>query len=204
MADETLPKRAAIYARVSSDQQTTNNQLRVLHQVAKLAGWEVVKEYVDEGISGSKGRAERPAFDELHRAAVAREFDVVMAVAIDRLGRSLKDLLQFMEEMAALRIDLYLHRERLDTTTPMGRMIFQVTGAFAEFERSVIKERIHAGLERAKKHGTRSGKPIGRPRVTTKVERDVRRLRAQGLGKRKIAGDLGIGVSTVMRVTRRT
>ena len=126
-----------------------------------------------------------------------------MAVAIDRLGRSLKDLLTFMEEMESLHIDLYLHRERLDTTTPMGRMIFQVTGAFAEFERSVIKERIHAGLDRARRQGTRSGKPIGRPRVVTKVERGIRCLHAQGLGKRKIAKQLGVGVSTVMRVLRR-
>ncbi len=126
-----------------------------------------------------------------------------MAVAVDRLGRSLTDLLHFIEEMHALNVDLYLHRERIDTTTPMGRLMFQITGAFAEFERSIIKERIHAGLERARKQGTRSGKPIGRPRVQTKVERDIRRLKAEGMGKRKIAKQLGVGVSTVMRVLRR-
>ena len=159
--------------------------------------------YTDNGISGANGRDKRPAFNELHRDATAREFDVVMSVAVDRLGRSLTDLLHFIEEMHALNVDLYLHRERIDTTTPMGRLMFQITGAFAEFERSIIKERIHAGLERARKQGTRSGKPIGRPRVQTKVERDIRRLKAKGVGKRKIAKQLGVGVSTVMRVLRR-
>jgi DNA invertase Pin-like site-specific DNA recombinase len=154
-----MQKRAAIYVRVSTDRQTVENQLRELRQIAQRRGWEVVKEYDDAGISGSKGRNDRPGLDELLEDAQRRRFDVVMAWAIDRLGRSLVDLLGTIQQLEACGVDLYLDQQAIDTTTPTGRLMFQITGAFAEFERSMIRQRIRAGLRRA----VDAGKQLGRP-----------------------------------------
>ena len=156
-----MTKRAAIYVRVSTDKQTIENQLRELHQIAKRRGWEVIKEYRDAGISGSKGREARPGLDEMLNDAQRRRFDIVMAWAIDRLGRSLLDLLGTIQTLEHCGVDLYLDQQAIDTTTPAGRLMFQVTGAFAEFERSMIKQRINAGLKRA----VDAGKQLGRPRI---------------------------------------
>ena len=131
-------KRAVLYLRVSTIEQTTANQERELRQVAERAGWDVVKVYKDHGISGSKGRDKRPAFDALHKAAARREFDMVMAWSVDRLGRSLQDLISFLSEVHAAGVDLFLHQQGLDTTTPAGKALFQMMGVFAEFERSMI------------------------------------------------------------------
>ena len=139
-------KRAALYLRVSTIDQTTANQERELRQVAERAGWEVDKVYKDRGISGSKGRDKRPAFDALHKAAARREIDIVMAWSVDRLGRSLQDLVVFLSEIHAAGVDLFLHQQGLDTTTPAGKALFQMMGVFAEFERSMIQERVRAGL----------------------------------------------------------
>jgi len=143
-------KRAAIYLRVSTQDQTTSNQEHELRQAAERAGWQVTKVYKDHGISGAKGRNGRPAFDALCRDATN-----------DRLGRSLKDLVAFLSELHAIGIDLFLHQQGLDTTTPAGKAMFQMLGVFAEFERSIIQERVRAGLQRAK----RAGKRLGRPRL---------------------------------------
>ena len=116
------------------------------------------KVYKDYGISGAKGRDKRPAFDALCRAAARREFDVVMAWSVDRLGRSLQDLVGFLSELHALKIDLFLHRQGLDTTTPAGKAMFQMMGVFAEFERAMIQERVRAGLARARSEGTTLGR----------------------------------------------
>jgi Resolvase, N terminal domain len=134
-------KRAAIYLRVSTIDQTTANQERELRQVAERAGWDVVKVYKDHGISGAKGREKRPQFDALHRDANARQFDVVMAWSVDRLGRSLQDLVEFLTNLHALKIDLFLKTQGIDTTTPAGKALFQMMGVFAEFERAMIQER---------------------------------------------------------------
>ena len=144
-----MSKRAAIYVRVSTDRQTIENQVRELRQIAERRGWQVVEQYSDAGISGSKGRDGRPGLDLMLNDAKRRKFDVVMAWAIDRLGRSLVDLLQTIQELEAAGVDLYLDQQSIDTTTPMGKLMFQVTGAFAEFERSMIRQRVHAGLKRA-------------------------------------------------------
>src|SRR5271169_6725399 len=129
-------KRAAIYVRVSTDSQTIENQLRELRQVAERRGWEVVEVYNDAGISGAKGRENRPGLDLLLKDANRRKFDVVMAWArLARLGRSLIDLLGTIQHLEAVGVDLYLDQQAIDTTTPMGKLVFQVTGAFAEFER---------------------------------------------------------------------
>jgi len=195
-----IKKRAALYLRVSTDQQTTENQLRELQTVAKRSGWEVVEVYRDHGISGSKGRDQRPEFDRLCQDATRRKFDVVMAWSVDRLGRSLQHLVTFLNELQALRLDLYLHQQGMDTTTPSGRALFQMCGVFAEFERSMIQERVKAGLARAKEQGTKSGKAIGRPRVSKDTENAIRKARKSGTGMIKIARELGVGVSTVQRV----
>jgi DNA invertase Pin-like site-specific DNA recombinase len=137
-----MSKRAAIYVRVSTDKQTVENQVRELRQIAKRRGWQVVEEYHDAGISGSKGRDQRPDLDQMLKDAQRRKFDIVMAWSIDRIGRSLIDLLNTIETLKACGVDLYLDQQAIDTTTPAGTLLFQITGAFAEFERSMIRQRL--------------------------------------------------------------
>ena len=189
-------KRAAIYVRVSTDKQTVENQISELRQIAERRGWEVVQEYRDAGISGAKGRDGRPGLDQMLKDAQRRRFDVVMAWAIDRLGRSLIDLLGTIETLQACGCDLYLDQQSIDTTTPARKLMFQVTGAFAEFERSMIRQRVHAGLKRA----VEQGKQLGRPRIAPAIEKRIlNRLRA-GEGILKVARECGVGTGTVQRV----
>jgi len=192
----TAAKRVALYARVSTNAQATDNQLLQLRKVAKRHGWQIVAEYVDQGISGAKGRLDRPQFDALLKAVTRKEFDMVAAWSVDRLGRSLQDLLGFLIDLQAKRVDLYLHQQALDTSTPTGKAMFQLCGVFAELERSIIQERVKAGLERARARG----KKLGRPRASAAVERRIRELSAKGMGKGKIARTLGVGVSLTQRV----
>ena len=199
MATRNSTRRAAIYARVSTDGQTTDNQLRELRQVAKRAGWEVVNEYIDNGVSGAKGRDQRPQFDALCKAATRRECDVIMAWSVDRLGRSLQHLVSFLDEIHATGVDLYLHQQGIDTTTAAGKAMFQMCGVFAEFERAMMQERIKAGLARAKANG----KTLGRPKVSAAVERAIIRERKKGTGMVKVAKKLGVGVSVVQRVSEK-
>jgi DNA invertase Pin-like site-specific DNA recombinase len=119
---------------------------------------------------------------------------------VDRLGRSLQDLVAFLGELQAAGVGLYLHLQALDSSTPAGRALFQMAGVFAEFERALIVERVRAGLQRARKHGTKSGRAIGRPRVEVATEAAIRRLRRQGRSIGAIAGELGCGRSVVQRV----
>lgn len=191
-----MPKRVAIYARVSTDGQTTDNQVRELRTVAERNGWQIVGEFIDQGISGAKGRANRPQFNALATAATRRECDLIMAWSVDRLGRSLQDLVGFLDEIHAKKVDLYLHQQGVDTTTPAGKALFQMLGVFAEFERAMIQERVKAGLARARAQGKR----LGRPRVPSDVERAVRSQRRKGHGILKIAKTLRIGVGTVQRI----
>ena len=141
-------RRAAIYGRVSTDWQTTENQTVALKEVAERRSWEVVEVYIDHAISGAKGRDKRPGFDQMLKDANRRKFDVVMTWSIDRLGRSLRNLLETIEHLEATGVDLYFDQQNIDTTTPAGKLLFQVTGAFAEFERSMIRERVLAGLSK--------------------------------------------------------
>jgi DNA invertase Pin-like site-specific DNA recombinase len=192
-----MAKRVALYARVSTDTQTTENQERELRAVAERAGWEIVQIYVDQGVSGAKGRAERPAFDAMCRDASRRRFDVVAAWSVDRLGRSLQDLVAFLSDVHALGVDLYLHQQGIDTTTPAGKAMFQMMGVFAEFERAMIRERVQAGLARARAQG----KTLGRPRLDASKERAIRReLRKGDKGIRKIATLVGVGTNAVQRI----
>jgi DNA invertase Pin-like site-specific DNA recombinase len=167
-------------------------------------GHTVTEVYADNGISGAKSRNGRPAFDRLHRDAARRKFDVVMAWSVDRLGRSLQDLVGFLSELHALKIELYLHQQGLDTTTPAGKAMFQMMGVFAEFERAMIVERVKSGLRLAKLRGTKSGKPIGRPRVPEGTCKAIRAAyKAGGIGMRSLAKRYGVSLGTVQTLLNR-
>ena len=193
-------RRAAIYARVSTDQQTAANQLAELRSAADRMGWEVVGEFVDHAVSGAKGRDQRPKLDELLKAATRREFDVLAAWSVDRLGRSLQHLVALLEEIHGKGIDLYLHQQGIDTTTPGGKALFQMCGVFSEFELAMIRERVKSGIERARRTGTKTGRPIGRPKVSLEIERKVRALRRRKIGFVKIGRELGVGTGTARRI----
>src|SRR5215831_7904433 len=137
---------------------TTENQRRELEAVAARSGWQVVDLYVDKGVSGAKGRDKRPNFDRLLKDATARKIDMIASWSVDRLSRSMQDLVGFLNELQALGCDLYLHQQAIDTTTPSGRAMFQMCGVFAEFERAMIRERVNAGLARAKDKGVKLGR----------------------------------------------
>jgi DNA invertase Pin-like site-specific DNA recombinase len=151
-------RRVALYLRVSTSEQTTKNQRRELEAVAERHGWSVVSAFEDAGVSGAKGREQRPGFDALMKAVARREIDMVAAWSVDRLGRSLTGLLELLSELHAKKVDLYLHQQGLDTSTPSGRAMFQMMGVFAEFERAMIRERVLAGLARARQTGTHLGR----------------------------------------------
>jgi len=189
-------KRVAIYLRVSTAEQTIENQERELRAIAERAGWQITAVFADEGISGAKGRDKRPGFDALLRAATRREIDMVAAWSVDRLGRSLQDLVAFLAEIQGAGVDLYLHQQAIDTSTPAGRALFQMMGVFAEFERSMIRERVNSGIARAKAKGQR----FGRPRVDAELEEKVRGLLRQGHGILKTASLAGVGSGTVQRI----
>jgi DNA invertase Pin-like site-specific DNA recombinase len=190
-------KHAAIYMRVSTEKdQTTENQRLELEVIAQRRGWQVVATYEDAGISGTKGRDKRPGLDSLLKDAGRRKFDVVMAWSIDRIGRSLLNLLTTIEHLKAVGVDLYLDQQQLDTTTPAGKLLFQITGAFAEFEREMIVERTKAGLARARAQGKR----IGRPKVADEVDAAVRASLSSGVGIGRTARALRLGTKTVQRI----
>ena len=192
-------KRAAIYVRVSTDEQSVENQEAELRATAEHMGPEVVAVYRDKGFSGAKGRNGRPGFNAMYRDAARRRFDMVMAWSVDRLGRSLQDLVAFLSELHALKIELYLHQQGLDTTTPAGKAMFQMMGVIAEFERTLIQERVRAGMARAK----REGKHVGRPPIAPELEERIRAaLAIPGRpGVRVIARQFGVNPGTVQRIS---
>jgi DNA invertase Pin-like site-specific DNA recombinase len=190
-------KRVALYLRVSTTGQTVENQRHELEAIAAQHGWEVVATLADEGISGTKGRDKRPGYDRLCRGIARREFDRVAAWSVDRLSRSLQDLVVFLGELHAKGVDLYLHQQGLDTSTPAGKAMFQMIGVFAEFERAMIVERVNAGLARAKAQGKR----LGRPMIPARKENAIRAaLVTGGKGILKIAAEHGVGSGTVQRI----
>lgn len=192
-------KRVVLYARVSTGGQTVENQLRELELVGSRIGWEIVGRYVDQGISGAKGRAERPELDRMMKAMIRREFDLVAAWSVDRLGRSLQELVSILNELRERKVDLYLHQQGLDTSTSSGRAMYQMLGVFAEFERSIIVERIHAGLARARAQGKR----LSRPLTPEAAQERIRELRARGLSVRRVAEEVGVSKSTVANYDKR-
>src|SRR5215467_10692672 len=190
-------KRAALYMRVSTKGhgQTTDTQALALREYAERRGFEIVEEYRDEGISGAKDR--RPALDRLMADARKRRFDAVLVARFDRFARSTKHLVLALEEFSSLGVDFISLNESIDTSSPMGRMIFTVIAAVAELERSLIRERVMMGLERAK----RQGKRLGRPRRLLDRQR-VDALRAHGFSLRQIAITLNLSKDTVARICK--
>ena len=205
-------KRAVLYVRVSIDHQSVESQVRELRQLAERRGWQVADIYRDAGICGAKGREQRPGLDALLKDASRRRFDVVMAWAIDRLGRSLIDLLGTIQHLEAVGVDLYLDQQSIDTTTPAGRLLFQMTGAFAEFEPSMIRQRVRAGLSVIKAKIERDGKfvskaskvrkRLGRPGAEADKLYLARRELAKGTGICKTAKLTDLGTGTVHKLRR--
>lgn len=188
-------RRAAIYARVSTGAQDTENQLRVLREVAERSGWGIVHEY-RETASGVTAR--RPELDRMLADAARRRFDVVMVWDISRLGRSLRDLLNTFEALRAVKVDLMIQQQGIDTATPLGEAMMQMSGIFAQFERAMIVERTKAGMDRARARGKR----IGRPPASDAMVSAIRALRAKGRGMDAIAKELRCGKSLSLRVCR--
>jgi DNA invertase Pin-like site-specific DNA recombinase len=188
--------KAALYARVSTTNgQDPTMQTRELKEYCERRGWKIVGEYVDCGVSGSK--ESRPELNRLMQAAKQREFDAVLVWKLDRFGRSLRHLVNALAELEALGVTFVSLKDNLDLSTPAGRLMFQIIGAMAEFERSLIAERVRAGLRNARA----KGKKLGRPRKA--VDRTkIATLRSQGCGWKKIAAQLGVGVGTVLRADK--
>ena len=194
--------RAALYARVSTDEQTTENQLIELRTAASRLGWTVVAEFVDEGISGAKSRKDRPQLDAMLKGVARKDFDIVASWAVDRLGRSLIDLVGLLQELHSTGVELYLHQQGINTTTPAGKAMFGMMGVFAEFERAMIQERVKSGMNRAKVNGTKTGRAIGRPTADDATVARILALRAEGHGILKIAKLAGSSSSVVQRVLK--
>lgn len=191
-----MGKRVAIYLRVSTDSQTVENQRRELDAVAERMSWTIVERLADEGISGAKGREKRPAYDRLMTMVTRREIDLIACWSVDRLGRSLQHLVTFLGEINSRGVDLYLHTQGLDTSTPAGRAMFSMLSVFSEFERAILRDRIMAGL-------ARSTKKAGRPSLDADKEHRARKLLIAGTSINATAKTLGIGVATVHRIKQR-
>lgn len=188
--------RVALYARVSTHDQTVENQLHALRDWAAARGHTVVAEYTDQGISGAKGRDKRPALDAMMKDATRGKFDMLAATALDRLGRNLRHLVGLFGELEALRVGVFVQNMALDTSTPIGRLTFNVMGAFAEFERELNRERTRMALDRAR----RNGKRLGRPTVGPTTERQVVALLEAKTPINKITRLARVGKSAVYRI----
>jgi DNA invertase Pin-like site-specific DNA recombinase len=192
MTERLACRRCAIYARVSTNEQTPENQLEALRSFANARGWKAV-EFTDQGVSGAKER--RPALDALLVQARKRKIDVVACVKLDRLARSVRHLVTLAKELEALGVDLVVLDQAIDTTTPSGRLLFHVLAAIAEFERDLIRDRVIAGIRRAKAQGRRLGRPR---RYLVDVVR-ARDLLQQGVSVRGVARELAVHPSAVVR-----
>lgn len=188
----------AIYARVSTRGQDTDNQVHELEEVAARSGWEITHRFIDHGISGSKGREDRQGLDDLLKAVTRREVNRIMVWSVDRLGRSLKDLVLTMEEIQSAGADLYLHKQGIDTSSATGRLMFSFFGLMAEFEREMIRDRVLSGLEKAKRKGTK----LGRPSHSPIVAKQVLELRKKGMTQNQISKRLKISQPAVSRILR--
>jgi DNA invertase Pin-like site-specific DNA recombinase len=190
-----MNKKVAIYARVSTDKQTCENQLKELRSIAERMQYIIVDEFIDEGISGAT--SSRPALDALMKSATQRRFDMVMCWSIDRLGRSLQNLIEILNELQSLKVDLFFMQQGLDTSTSAGRMMFSIFGALAEFERNLIRERVIAGQQRAISQGVKMGRPT---KMNDGMKNAIKLLRERGIGIKQIARELKIGIGTVYSV----
>jgi DNA invertase Pin-like site-specific DNA recombinase len=184
--------------RVSTDEQTTENQRQELQRIATLHKWDIVAIYEDAGISGAKGRDERPQLDFMLREAMRRRFDVLAVWSVDRLGRSLRDLLETLSELQSAGVNLYLHQQGIDTRTPGGRAMFQMMGVFAEFERALIQERVTAGQKRARAEGKQWGG--SQQRVPVEDRRKIRAKLKMGVTPTVLADTYGVSRATIYRI----
>lgn len=188
-------KRAVLYLRVSKHEQTIENQRIELERVAAAKGWKIVGVFKDEGISGSFGRGVRSQYDAMLKSGVRAQHDVVMAWDVSRLSRSLAELVATLDELHALGIDLYLHQQAIDTTTPAGKAMFQMCGVFAEFERGILSERVKVGLNRAREEGKHLGRPIKLANIKAILED-----REKGKTIRAIAAEQNLSVGKVHKI----
>ncbi len=188
-------KRVALYCRVSTTDQTCDNQLRDLRDYCRARGWEQVTEYVDQGISGTRER--RPALDGMMAEVKARRVDVVVVAAFDRFGRSVRHLVEALDLFHHLNVEFISLREQIDTGSPLGQAVFTIIAAIAQLERSLIVERVRAGLRRARAEGKR----LGRPRLQVS-ERQLRIVVNQNLPVRAAAKALGVSPSSYLRLVR--
>ena len=192
-----MSKRAALYARVSTFDQTTTNQLLDLRQMAEQRGFQIVEEYVDHGISGATAR--RPALDKMMTDARRGEFDIVVVWATDRLARSVKHFVEVLSDLDHLGIAYLSYREQIDTAGPLGRAIMVIVSAIAELERSLIIERVRAGIRRARLEGRHIGRrPLDIDRAAIVRDRD------RGLSLTQVAKAHGISRGMVSKVLRET
>lgn len=190
--------KVAIYSRVSTSGQTVENQTRELQEIATRLNWDVVAILSDEGISGTKGRDKRPAYDKLMNMVSRREIDMIACWSVDRLGRSLQHLVSFLSEINDRNVDLYLHQQNIDTSTPSGKAMFGMLGIFAEFERAILVERIKSGLERSKAAGIKSGRPSLDADKHSKIEQMLK----EGISMSNIAKTVKVGKGTVHRISK--
>ena len=190
-------EKVAIYGRVSTLGQTSENQTLILNEIINRNGWDLIDTYVDDGISGSKGRDKRPEFDRMCKDMIRRKFNRILVWDISRLGRSLQHLVEFLNDVQSVDCNLYIHQSGLDTSTPSGRMMFQMVGVFSEFERSMISERVKLGLQRVVTNGGTLGR---RKTVTDNMQSHIMELRKEGLSLSEIAKNVGISRMSVHRV----
>jgi len=188
-------RRAVLYLRVSKNEQTIENQRIELERVAAAKGWKVIATFTDEGVSGAFGREVRAQYDSMLKQGVQAKFDVILAWDVSRLSRSLVDLVTTLDELHACGIDLYLHQQAIDTTTPAGKAMFQMCGVFAEFERGILSERVKAGLNRAKSEG----KLLGRPMKVANIKK-ILEDRQRGMTIRQIAENQHLSVGKVHKI----
>lgn len=192
-----MNEKVVIYSRVSTVDQKCDNQISNLKEIVSANGWHLIDIFVDDGISGTKGRDGRPEFGRMCTEMVQRRFNRILVWDVSRLGRSLQHLVEFLNDVHSLGINLYIHQSGLDTSTSSGRMMFQMIGVFAEFERSMISERVKLGLQRVRKNG----KQLGRPRtVTPEVKRHIRQLLNEGHSYSYIHAQIGASKATISRI----
>ena len=194
-----MSKRVCLYCRVSKSSQSVERQISELEIVASRNGWEIVDRYIDHGISGSKGRDGRPELDRMMKDSNKRKFDVVMVWSIDRLGRSLQHLIEILNDLNAKNVDLYFDQQSIDSTVPTGKLMFSLIGAFAEFEKSIIRERVLSGLESARKKGRIGGRPTN---LTDEVRSKIVEMKGAGVPIRKIRNECSVGTSTIYKVLK--
>ena len=192
-----MVRKVAIYSRVSTLDQTIDNQLLELRDHCSKMGWEIVKEYADEGLSGALSREKRPALNSLIKDAYRKKFDSVVCWDISRIGRSMKELVLFLSDMKDRDIGICSVRQGFDTSTSMGEIMFQFVGILSSWEREMIRERTLAGLDRAKSQG----KTLGRRKVITdEITSKIVNLRSIGRSIRDIASEVGVSRGTVSNV----